>query len=180
MNISPQLLAGLVGALIAAVTSVCAVILTSRNQRRLEESRWRREDQARFHLYRRELYAKFLSNVSAAFQSSSVVVQFQGHDLAEGLPGFKEQKQLLTQAMAALPLLWEEVSLVGSVSVVGVANEINGTVAIFRLGVHLPNGKAMIDDAFKRYQDVLRPRFLEAARTELGLPSLGLSTGKPD
>jgi hypothetical protein len=165
-------LAGLIGAFVAAVTSVCVVMLTGRNQRRLEETRWKREDQARFHLYRRELYARFLSNVSAAFQSSSIVVQFQGNQIAEQLPDFKEQKQLLMQAMSVLPALWEEVSLVGSTSVVSAAKEINGIIAVFRLGVHLPSGKAMIEEAHKRYQDKLRPEFLDAARTELGLPPM--------
>lgn len=172
MNVTPQILAGLIGGFIAAFASVCAVMLTGRNQRRLEEARWRREDQARFHLYRRELYARFLSNTSTAFQSSSVVVQFQGDPLAQQMPEFKEQKQLLVQAMATLPVLWEEVSLVGSTSVVSAAKEINGIIAIFRLGIYLPNGKAMIDDAQKRYQEVLRPQFLDAARAELGLPPM--------
>lgn len=172
MNITPQILAVLIGGLIAALASVCAVMLTGRNQRRLEEARWRREDQARFHLYRRELYARFLSNASTAFQSSSVVVQFQADQIAQQLPEFKEQKQLLVQAMAALPILWEEIGLAGSTSVVSAAKEINSIIAIFRLGIYLPNGKAMIGDAQKRYQEALRPQFLNAARTELGLPPM--------
>jgi hypothetical protein len=99
--------------------------------------------------------------------------------MAEQMPDFKEQKQLLTQAMAVLPILWEEVSLVGSAAVVSVAKEINGIIAIFRLGVHLPNGKAMIGDAQKRYQEVLRPQFLGAARTELGLPPIDGASAPP-
>lgn len=74
--------------------------------------------------------------------------------------------------MAVLPILWEEIGLVGSTAVVSAAKEINGIIVIFRLGVHLPNGKTMIEDAQKRYQETLRPQFLEAARTELGLPSM--------
>lgn len=169
MNVTPQILAGLVGGLIAALASVCAVLLTGRNQRRLEEARWKREDQARFHLYRRELYARFLSSVSTMFQSSSVVVQFQGNQLAEQLPQFKEQKQLLLDAMATLTTLWEEVSLVGSPPVVGMAKEINGAVAACRLYVYLPKGKEKIEETQKAYQDNLRPQFLRAARIELGI-----------
>jgi hypothetical protein len=172
MNITPQILTVLVGGIIAAFASFCAVMLTGRNQRRLEEARWRREDQARFHLYRRELYARFLSNVSTAFQSSSVLVQFQSDPIAQQMAEYKEQKQLLVQSMTTLPLLWEEVGLVGSASVVSVAQELNGIVAIFRLGIYLPTGKAMIENAQKQYLEILRPGFLDAARNELGLPPM--------
>jgi hypothetical protein len=120
-------------------------------------------------MYRRELYARFLSNVSTAFQSSSVVVDYQGDPVAEKLPTFQEQKKLLLDSMVALTTLWEEVSLIASQPVIQLAKAINRDVGICRLATHLPNGKAMIEEAQRKYQETLRPRFLEEARQELGI-----------
>lgn len=63
----PSIIA-LTGVVLASLAGFVAAQLTNRHQRRLEEKRWLREDQRRFHRDRRDLYARYLSLASAIFR----------------------------------------------------------------------------------------------------------------
>lgn len=180
----------LFGALLGALASIVTTYLSSRHQARLEETRaqredrrqrdaWRREDQARFHLYRRELYARFLSSVSRALQTSSVISSTGDSPLAQLLPEFSQQKEAHLKAFDDIVMMWEEINLVGSTEVVAAANAINDATAQARFqAVAGERGIAEIVTALgdreplQEYVKVHRPRFLRAARSELGLPEL--------
>ena len=180
----------LFGALIGALASIVTTSLSSRYQARLEETRaqredrrvreaWQREDQARFHLYRRELYARFLSSVSRALQTSSVISSTGDSHLAQLLPEFTQQKEAHLKAFDDIVMMWEEINLVGSTEVVAAANAINDATAHARFqAVAGERGIAKLATALsereplQEYAKVLRPKFLKAARSELGLPEL--------
>jgi hypothetical protein len=176
----------ILGAAIGALAGLLGSLIAGFFQARLERrrwaredanrmERWRREDHARFHLYRRELYARFLSSVSRAIQGGSVVVRSASRSaIAQELPEFMEQRKQHLEAVAAVVLMWEEINLIGSPSVVDAANEINKALMNLRVRVlaATPGFEKIaggVEDKTSEYFKTLRPRFLAAARDELGL-----------
>lgn len=133
--------------------------------------KWSREDQARFHTNRRELYARFLVLASEVHQNATLHEKSREFEGSEASTFVEKYGSLTSEKGNQLYLLLEEITLVGNTDVVKAAREIVVTVLHWRIASHLP-GSGEMDKASGDYFGSKRQKFIDAARTELGIAPL--------
>ena len=156
-------LSALSGALIGAFAAILSSWLAGRRQDRIERLRWEREDAARFHEIRRDLYARYIALATRAYRKTNQRSNLRKQEATN--PRSKEMADALSieisQAGVDLGEILEHIHLVAAAPVQQAADRIADTVLVWRLEL------ANIDKSTLRYLKELRKQFYVAARNEL-------------
>ena len=156
-------ISALSGALIGALAAILSAWLAARRQYRLERLRWEREDTARFHDIRRDLYARYIALATLAYRKTAQrsILRKQEAANAHNKDMADKLSNEISQAGMDLNEILEHIHLVAAEPVQKTADQIADTVLMWRL--ELDN----TDKSTLHYLQNLRKQFYLAARNEL-------------
>jgi hypothetical protein len=165
--------AAVLGALLGGAFTLLSGHLVWKRQREVDEERWMRENQTRFHEARRELYAKFLGSLAEILPKAKAISTRREKASAAGKqwPASDSDRErleeLVNKEQELLGLRWE-ISVIGSKSV----GEAVGDLDKIQLRAY----NAAVADQSENWTELNRQfelagvLFVTATRRELGEP----------
>ena len=158
----------LLGAIIGASASVFTTYLLTRQQMTMEQQRWVRQDQTRFHHYKRELYAQFLATAHNVISGADKVWKTKHNKNTDHVEKLQELEQNLKNDYRNFVKKLKEVHFIASTDVREAAEDINRViVASITVGL-ISDDSEIIEDSFKHLQ-THELHLIQLARSEFGL-----------